>query len=165
LLEYSRVGTTKDILGETDMNEVVSSVLNVFKLKIEETNASIVVGHLPVLPNTRRTQMNQLMQNLIGNALKYNISAKPEIIIDAQEDEHSWTFSVKDNGIGFETKFNQKIFDIFQRLHSQSEYSGTGIGLSICKKIVERHGGKIWVNSTEGVGSTFYFSFPKNATE
>ena len=165
LLEYSRVGTTKDILGETDMNEVVSSVLNVFKLKIEETNASIVVGHLPVLPNTRRTQMNQLMQNLIGNALKYNISAKPEIIIDAQEDEQSWTFSVKDNGIGFETKFNQKIFDIFQRLHSQSEYSGTGIGLSICKKIVERHGGKIWVDSTEGVGSTFYFSFPKNATE
>ena len=165
LLEYSRVGTAKDKLGETNMNEVMRSVLNVFKLKIEETKASITYSNLPVLPNTRHTQMNQLMQNLIENALKYNTSAKPEISIDVKEEDNHWLFSIKDNGIGFENQFSKKIFDIFQRLHGQSQYSGTGIGLSICKKIVERHGGKIWAESTEGFGSTFFFSFPKTTSE
>ena len=161
LLQYSRVSNTTDELGETNMNEVAQEVIKFLRLIVKEKNASITVNHLPVLPNTRHTQMNQLMQNLIGNGLKYNTSATPEITVSAKEDDKNWIFSIKDNGIGFEVQFKEKIFDVFQRLHSQSEYPGTGIGLSICKKIVERHGGKIWAESTEGVGSTFYFSLPK----
>ena len=161
LLEYSRVNSNTDALGETDMNEVMREVVKVFRLIIKERNASIIVNQLPVVARTRHAQLNQLMQNLIGNALKYNTSAVPEITVNAKEDDHSWIFAIKDNGIGFESAFSQKIFDVFQRLHSQSEYPGTGIGLSICEKIVVRHGGKIWAESTKGVGSTFYFSLPK----
>ncbi|MEY4929817.1 MAG: hypothetical protein RI909_541, partial [Bacteroidota bacterium] len=160
LLEYSRVNTSTDALGNTNMNEVVLDVKDIFRAQITETNATITASVLPVLPNTRRTQMVQLLQNLVGNALKYNTSTTPTIHIDVKEDDHRWIFSVQDNGIGFDPKFAEEIFTIFQRLHTRSEYAGTGIGLSICKKIVERHGGKIWAESTPGSGSTFYFSIP-----
>ena len=165
LLEYSRAGTQAVELTDTDMNEVLKDVLNVLRVTIKETDASIICNPLPVLPKTRRTQMAQLMQNLIGNALKYRGSEKPEIYIDAIENEDHWILAVKDNGIGFESTNAERIFDVFQRLHNATEYSGTGIGLSICKKIVERHGGKIWAESTPGVGSTFYFSIPKTPKE
>jgi PAS domain S-box-containing protein len=164
LLEYSRVNTSTDALGNTNMNEVVLDVKDIFRAQITETNATITASVLPVLPNTRRTQMVQLLQNLVGNALKYNTSTTPTIHIDVKEDDHRWIFSVQDNGIGFDPKFAEEIFTIFQRLHTRSEYAGTGIGLSICKKIVERHGGKIWAESTPGSGSTFYFSIPKSTS-
>lgn len=162
LLEYSRVGTNNDLAADTDMNIVMEEVLGNLKVKLEELHGVVHYDHLPVLPNTRRTQLVQLMQNLIGNSLKYHSERPPEIIVSAQEEADSWVFSIKDNGIGFDMKFAEKIFVIFQRLHNNSEYSGTGIGLSICKKIVERYGGRIWVESLPGVGSTFYFSISRH---
>lgn len=158
LLEYSRVGTLKEDNADTDMNEVVQTVLEILKNKIREADAVVEVENLPVLPNTSKTQMLQLMQNLLSNALKYHGEEKPKVKICAAREDGQWVFSVKDNGIGIDPKFQEKVFIIFQRLHNKKEYSGTGIGLSICKKIVERHGGKIWVESGSGEGSTFYFS-------
>ncbi len=105
--------------------------------------------------------MFQLMQNLVGNALKYHGDEKPVIRIEAREEAEQWLFAVTDNGIGIDPRFSEKIFIIFQRLHNKNEFSGTGIGLSICKKIVEKHGGKIWVESAPSGGSTFYFTIPK----
>ena len=162
LLEYSRVGTSDYITADTDMNEVVNDVLNTFKNTLKELDATVTVASLPVLPNTRKLQMGQLMQNLVGNALKYHGDAKPLISIDVIENESEWLFTVKDNGIGIDQQYSEKVFIIFQRLHNQDEYSGTGIGLSVCKKIIEKHGGKIWVDSTPGEGSTFFFTYPKN---
>jgi two-component system CheB/CheR fusion protein len=161
LLQYSRTSRSRDTVGNTDMNEVVKEVMQTFDEKIKELKAVFHISNLPVLPNTRRTQMVQLMQNLVGNALKYHGTNRPEIEISATENEKEITFCVKDNGIGFDKKYAERIFVIFQRLHSKSEYSGTGIGLSICKKIIEIHGGKIWVDSESGKGSSFYFSLPK----
>ncbi len=161
LLEYSRTGTNKDIPSDTDMNEVMADVLNVLSNSINEQQAVIVVDHLPVLPDTSRIQMFQLMQNLVGNALKYHGDEKLMIKISVRDDINQWIFSVEDNGIGLDSKFSEKIFVIFHRLHSRDEFSGTGIGLAICKKIIDKMGGKIWVESKLGVGSTFYFIVPK----
>ena len=116
---------------------------------------------MPSLPNADKTQMIQLFQNLIGNALKYSGDKQPCIEIEATEKEDEWLFAVKDNGIGFDERFAEKIFVIFQRLHNRSEYSGTGIGLAICKKIIDRHGGKIYAHSVPGEGSTFWFTIKK----
>ena len=161
LLEYSRTGTNTDIPADTNMNEVMQEVMMVLHNSIREQHAVVEVDPLPVLHNTSKIQMFQLMQNLISNALKYHSERKPIIKIGARLVDESWVFSIKDNGIGIDPKFADKIFIIFQRLHNKTEFSGTGIGLSICKKIVEKHGGKIWVESTPGEGSIFYFSIPK----
>jgi len=161
LLEYSRTGTNTDIATDTNMNEVMQEVLMVLHNSIREQHAAVEVEGLPVLHNTSKIQMFQLMQNLISNALKYHSERKPLIKIGARVVDAAWVFSIQDNGIGIDPKYADKIFIIFQRLHSKTEFSGTGIGLSICKKIVEKHGGKIWVESTPGNGSTFYFSIPK----
>jgi chemotaxis family two-component system sensor kinase Cph1 len=106
------------------------------------------------------TQLGQLFQNLIGNALKYRNSKAPVIHFGARRDRESWIFSVHDNGIGIDLQYADRIFVIFQRLHTREEYPGTGIGLAVCKKIVERHGGRIWLDSELSKGSTFYFSIP-----
>jgi PAS domain S-box-containing protein len=161
LLEYSRTGTNKDVATDTNMNDIATDVLRVLKSTIEEEQAMVITGDLPVLPNTNKLQMFQLMQNLVGNALKYHGDEKPVIRIDAKEEAQQWQFEVSDNGIGIDPRFSEKIFIIFQRLHNKNEFSGTGIGLSICKKIVEKHGGKIWVESAPTGGSTFYFTIPK----
>ncbi|MEO6230248.1 MAG: PAS domain S-box protein [Ferruginibacter sp.] len=161
LLEYSRTGTNKMENEETDMNKIMEDVLRILKTDIAENQAIIDVSNLPVLFNTNKILMFQLMQNLIGNALKYKSELAPVIHIAAIEAPAMWMFKVKDNGIGLDPKFADKIFLVFQRLHSRNEYSGTGIGLSICKKIVEKHGGKIWVESSPGKGSTFYFTISK----
>jgi chemotaxis family two-component system sensor kinase Cph1 len=104
--------------------------------------------------------MVQLMQNLLGNAIKFHSQQPPRIHIAARLEKGNWLISVQDNGIGIDPQFNERIFVIFQRLHDRSEYPGTGIGLAICKRIIERHGGKIWVDSQPGQGSTFYFTMP-----
>ena len=158
LLEYSKVSSSKELTSDTDMNEIVAEVLRVFALKIGEQQAIINVGQLPVLAGTLTSRLFQLMQNLIGNALKYQGPAAPEISIQATEEYDHWLFTVADNGIGIDPFFAEKIFIIFQRLHSKDEFKGTGIGLSICKKIVEMHGGKIWVAPNLPFGSIFCFT-------
>jgi light-regulated signal transduction histidine kinase (bacteriophytochrome) len=160
LLKFSRVGTTVEENSEVDCNMLLKNVIKVYEQKINENEAKIRVRELPVIKGNR-TQLEQLFQNLIGNALKYRGKDAPCIEIGANEEGAGWVFHVKDNGIGIEKKFYEKVFVIFQRLHGKNEYGGTGIGLAICKKIVERHGGKIWIESEPGSGTTFYFSFPK----
>ncbi len=160
LLKFSRVGTTAEENSEVDCNMLLKNVIKVYEQKINENEARIRVGELPVIKGNK-TQLEQLFQNLIGNALKYRGKDAPCIEIGATEEGPGWVFHVKDNGIGIEKKFYEKVFVIFQRLHGKNEYGGTGIGLAICKKIVERHGGKIWIESEPGNGTTFYFSFPK----
>lgn len=161
LLEYSRAGRSQEELGDTDMNKVTAEVVYTYEPEIQKRNAIVKIGALPVLSATRRVQMIQLLQNLIGNALKYNNSIQPIIQIESTETETNWQIAIKDNGLGFEPKYAEKIFLIFQRLHNKEEYSGTGIGLAICKKIMELHGGTISVASEPGAGSTFYLTFPK----
>lgn len=162
LLDYSRVSTRRQHLEEVRIDFVINDVLQNLRLRIEEKHAVVKTSTLPLLPNADKTQMIQLFQNLIGNALKYSGNKPPLIEIEAIEKEDEWLFSVKDNGIGFDKRFADKIFVIFQRLHNRSEYSGTGIGLAICKKIIDRHGGKIYAESVPGEGSTFWFTIKKH---
>lgn len=164
LLDYSRVSTRKQQLEKVDMQLVMQEVLQNLGLQIEEKRAVIEVGKMPVLTWADKTQMVQLLQNLVGNALKYSDQQPPLVQISVKEENNEWQFAVKDNGIGFEQKFAEKIFVIFQRLHNKTEYSGTGIGLAICKKIVDRHGGTIRVESEPGKGSIFYFTISKQLT-
>jgi two-component system CheB/CheR fusion protein len=161
LLEYSRVGSNKDDISDIDTNILLNEVVNVFVSRIDEMKATILVDpNLPVV-KANKTQLFQLFQNLVGNALKYHTGESPLVHITGKEEEHYFIFSVQDNGIGIKPIFFEKIFVLFQRLHHKTEYSGTGIGLAICKKIVERHGGRIWVESEPGKGSCFYFSISK----
>ncbi len=162
LLEYSRTGRSQDEPGFTDMNKVIAETLALFEHEITSKNVQIDIEQLPILPNTIKGQMLQLMQNIISNGLKYNRSATPHLQIKAVENNEHYIISIKDNGIGFDPKYSDKVFMIFQRLHNKSEFSGTGIGLAICKKIMELHGGSITVESTPGSGSTFKLFFLKN---
>jgi|GEM_PF-6913109 len=159
LLAYSRVTTKGRPFEPTDCRDAVQGACANLKLRIDETGSRIEYGQLPtVLADS--SQLTQLFQNLIGNALKYRSLQPPRISIEAELRDREWLFSVQDNGIGIEPRYFERIFVIFQRLHSRSEHSGTGIGLAVCKKIVERHGGIIWVSSEPGTGSTFYFTIP-----
>jgi PAS domain S-box-containing protein len=160
LLQYSRVGTNIEKFNVTPLNEVLQYVLLVLKDKIEKTKAVITLQDLPVI-TANKALLNQLFVNLLSNALKYNDSKPPEIEIGCKEELDKYIFYVKDNGIGIDPKFHEKVFVIFQRLHGKTQYSGTGIGLAVCKKIVAIHSGKIWLESEPGIGSTFYFSIPK----
>ena len=162
LLNYSRVSTSRQKLEQVHIDVVIKDVLQNLSLRIEEKQAVIKTSSLPLLSMADKTQMIQLFQNVIGNALKYSGDKQPLIEIDAVDKEDEWLFSVKDNGIGFDERFADKIFVIFQRLHNRSEYSGTGIGLAICKKIIDRHGGKIYAESVPGEGSTFFFTIKKH---
>ncbi len=154
LLEYSRIGTSKELLMDTDMNAVAAQVLETFSSKINDAGGVTKVQLLPVI-KANKTQMTQLFQNLVSNSLKYNTSFVPEIEIGCEDKGDTWQFFIKDNGIGIEGKFFDKVFVIFQRLHNKSRFSGTGIGLAVCKKIIERHGGTIWIESVAGEGATF----------
>jgi PAS domain S-box-containing protein len=165
LLEYSRVGSNKDDLSEIDTNVLLKEVQNIFVSRITEMKANIIVDTLPRSVSANRTQLFQLFQNLIGNALKYHTGESPVVHIQGKEEDNQFVFSVRDNGIGIKPLFFEKIFVLFQRLHHKNEYSGTGIGLAICKKIVERHGGKIWVESEPGKGSCFSFSISKTPAQ
>jgi len=160
LLLYSRVGINKENFTATDLNEVMQYVNHLLEEDIKKNRAVITVKPMPVI-SVNKTLISQLFVNLVSNASKYHGDKEPEIEVAYAEEPGNWIFYVKDNGIGIDPKFFDKIFIIFQRLHNKSEYSGTGIGLAICKKIVEIHKGKIWVESESGKGSTFYFSIPK----
>jgi light-regulated signal transduction histidine kinase (bacteriophytochrome) len=160
LLQFSRVSSTVIALQPVDIQEIVNDLKNLFKNKLLETGGQINAINLPIIM-ADKTPITQLFQNLIGNALKYRSERPPIIYVNCVESKTDFTFSIIDNGIGIDPKFFEKIFVIFQRLHSKNEYSGTGIGLAICKKIVDRFNGKIWVEATPGKGSNFMFSFPK----
>lgn len=161
LLEYSRIGKMELLLETINLNDVIADIINVNKTVIEEKGAIIICDNLPKV-NANRTAIMQVFQNLISNALKYHQNLRvPKIEISSVEHEDHWQFEVADNGIGIDSQFFEKIFVIFQRLHNKQEYSGTGIGLAICKKIVESHGGSIWLQSEIGQGTTFYFTIKK----
>jgi PAS domain S-box-containing protein len=159
LLTFSRVGTRGKDLAPTDCEAVLAKTLQALEITARETAATITHDKLPTVMGDE-TQLGQLLQNLISNGIKYRNSRPPVIHIEARRDEASWLFSVKDNGIGIDPQYAEKIFVIFQRLHTRDEYEGTGIGLAVCKKIVERHHGKIWVESELGKGSNFHFTLP-----
>ncbi|MBX3016082.1 MAG: PAS domain S-box protein [Caldilineaceae bacterium] len=159
LLAYSRVSTRGKTFTLTDCEEVFQQVMASLEIAIEERNATIYHEPLPTLL-ADHMQMVQLFQNLLGNAIKFSDTEAPIIQIRVCRQANEWLFAVQDNGIGLEPQFAERIFIIFQRLHSKADYPGTGIGLAICKKIVERHGGRIWVESELGQGATFYFTLP-----
>ena len=161
LLDYSQIGNKKE-LEQVDCNKMLHNVLADLGIAINEAGADIKSDSLPVI-NGYATELKQLFQNLITNAIKFKKEgASPEINISVHKNGSYWQFAFKDNGIGIEEKYNEKIFVIFQRLHSRTEYEGSGIGLSHCKKIVELHKGRIWVESTPGSGSTFSFTIKEN---
>lgn len=160
LLEYSLIGRQKSF-DTIDLSSVLKEVFANLKTTIEESGAEIEWAGLPTV-KANRLGMAQLFQNLIVNAIKYRSEKIPEILITAESKPDMWIFSIKDNGIGIDPQFKERIFEMFQRLHPKSEYSGTGVGLAVCKKIVENHGGKIWVESQKGSGSVFYFTIRKN---
>ncbi len=159
LLEYSRLGTQGKQMEPTDSSAVLDLALDNLKLAVEESDAEVTRDALPTVTYIA-WQLAQLFQNLISNSIKFHGQEPPRVHISAERKGDEWVFSVRDNGIGLNTKFADRIFIIFQRLHTVGEYPGTGMGLAICKKIAERHGGRIWVESEPGKGSTFYFSIP-----
>jgi light-regulated signal transduction histidine kinase (bacteriophytochrome) len=161
LLSYSRVNTHGNPPSPTDVGEVLGQVITNLRVAIGESGARITHESLPVV-EADATQLVLLFQNLIANAIKFCSTLPPQILISAEKKDTYWVFSVQDNGIGLDPEFADRIFTIFQRLHSRNDYPGTGIGLAICKRIVERHGGSIWVKSAPGEGSTFYFTLPAN---
>lgn len=162
LLEFSRVGKYQDDPNDIDLNHIVDEAIKLHHRAIESSQATVTVTDtLPTIKG-HRSPVLQLFQNLIGNALKYcSDNVKPEITISVTSINNHYQFTVKDNGIGIDSKYHDKIFVIFQRLHSRDEYSGTGMGLAIVKKIIDSFGGKIWLESEVGKGSAFYFTLPK----
>jgi light-regulated signal transduction histidine kinase (bacteriophytochrome) len=160
LLSYSRVESGGREFAEVDMNKALSTALSDLEAVIRTQGAEIESGDLPRVA-ADMTQMTQLFQNLVGNAIKYHGPEKPRISIGAAEDHEGWTFSVRDNGIGIAPEHQEKIFQMFHRLHAREDYEGTGIGLAIAKRIVDRHGGRIWVESGGKNGSTFFFTMPQ----
>jgi PAS domain S-box-containing protein len=157
LLMYSRVGTKGKVLRVASSQAALDEALGNLRNAIEEHGAIITHDALPTVL-ADEIQLVQLFQNLVGNAIKYQDKAIPEVHVSAQQHDSKWMFSVRDNGLGIEPRYFERIFGMFQRLHKRDEFAGTGIGLAVCKKIVERHGGTISVESTPGQGSTFRFA-------
>ncbi|MBL7686146.1 MAG: HAMP domain-containing protein [Deltaproteobacteria bacterium] len=160
LLAYSRVGTKGKPLEPTDANKCLQDSLFNLQGALQDSGGSVTHDSLPILM-ADPVQLTQLFQNLIGNGLKYRGDRIPKIHVGLKDLGDEWQIGVKDNGIGIDPKYFDRIFVIFQRLHTKEEYAGTGIGLSVCKKIVERHKGRIWVESIPGEGATFLFTIPK----
>ena len=162
LLAYSRVGTRGKELKRIPAQDALDRALVNLRASIESSGAQVTHDALPeVLADD--TQLTQMFQNLIGNAIKFKRTDEPiRVRVGVSDGGAEWRFSVSDNGIGIEAQYYQRIFMVFQRLHTRDEYPGTGIGLAICKKVVDRHRGRIWVESAPGKGSTFHFTLPKS---
>jgi light-regulated signal transduction histidine kinase (bacteriophytochrome) len=160
LLDLSRVKTRGDKFAPTDCEAVLNDVLNDLRMSIGEAEADVTHDPLPTVM-ADKAQLAQVFQNLIANGIKFRREGvPPRVHVSAEQEGDEWVFSVEDNGIGIDPGQADRIFQIFQRLHTREEYEGTGIGLALCKRIVERHGGRIWVESEVGEGSTFTFTLP-----
>jgi PAS domain S-box-containing protein len=159
LLNYSRVSTRGEPFKSANCQDILHEVRDSLRVAIDESGATLTYDTLPEVM-ADHTQLTQLFQNLIGNAIKFRGEVSPKIHVTAEHKDAAWLFSVRDNGIGIEPQYAERIFDIFQRLHSRRDYPGTGVGLAICRKIVERHGGQIWMESALGHGTTFNFTLP-----
>ena len=160
LLSYSRLNSSNTEFSPISMEKVLDNVLANLQLILKENNAEINInGSLPTITGDE-SQMIHVFQNLVSNGIKFNDKDSPKVNISVKKDENGWIFSVSDNGIGIAPEYQKQIFEIFKRLHDRDEYPGTGIGLAICQKIIERHGGNIWVESSQGNGSIFYFCIP-----
>ncbi|QRV17590.1 PAS domain S-box protein (plasmid) [Haloterrigena salifodinae] len=164
LLEYSRIDTQGEPFEPVDLDAVLEDVLTDLQMMIEESDAEIAVDSLPRVRGDE-SQLRQLLQNLLSNAIEYSGDEPPRVEITAQRCGRMWRFSVEDEGIGIDPDDADRIFRVFQRLHSREEYDGTGIGLALCRRIVERHGGEIWVESESGEGATFSFTLPRAGTD
>jgi len=163
LLAFSRINTQKVEIEKLDLRKLIKRLLIEINSSIEEKNGRIIVKNIPEFINGDESRVRQIFQNLMTNGLKFTKEgAQPEVIVDCKENSTHYQFSVSDNGIGIEADYLDKIFLMFKKLHSENKYTGTGIGLSICKKVVEQHDGVIWVESEFGKGSTFYFTIRKN---
>lgn len=161
LLEYARIGRTKDSIEEFELEDLLANVTSLLSGKIAEKQAEIVLK-TPITIRTWRSPLNQVLMNLLDNSIKYSKrDIPPRIEIEVVQELNNWHFKVSDNGIGIDEKYFPKLFVIFQRLHSNNEYSGSGIGLAVIKKIIDNLGGKIWLTSTIGDGSCFHFLLPK----
>ncbi|MGK7905353.1 MAG: ATP-binding protein [Hormoscilla sp.] len=163
LLSYSRLGKKEFVLDATDCNQVVAQVLSNLQGAIASSGAIVAYENMPTVM-ANEWQIAQLFQNLIANAIKYSrpdLAPRVNVSVEMKQELNEWQFGIHDNGIGIKPEHFERIFDIFQRLHNAEEYSGTGIGLAICKKIVESHKGRIWVESELGVGTSFYFTIPE----
>jgi light-regulated signal transduction histidine kinase (bacteriophytochrome) len=160
LLAYSRVGTHGKAFQEIDCEAALQKALVNLRATINDSGVALTNDPLPAV-EADASQLVQLFQNLIGNAIKFRGSNAPSVHISAEDGGEAWLFGVKDNGIGIDPQYFDRIFMVFQRLHGKAEYPGTGIGLAICKKVVDRHGGRIWVESQQGHGSKFCFALPK----
>jgi len=163
LLAYSQVAARGKPFEPTDCRVVLEQVLNNLQTTVDKSGASVTHDPLPTLM-ADGAQLAQLFHDLVSNALKFRGERPPEIHVGAERRESEWLFSVRDNGTGIEPQYFERIFHIFQRLHTWDEYPGTGIGLAICKRIVERHGGRLWVESEPREGSTFYFTLLEDVT-
>src|SRR6266566_1637491 len=159
LLEFSRVSTRGKALQPVDVTRVLGTVRANLSVAIQDAGALVTNDDLPTVM-ADETQLVQLLQNLIGNAIKFRGRDRPHVHVGAQATATEWVFAVRDNGIGIAPEYFERIFVIFQRLHARDEYPGTGIGLAVCRRILDRHGGRIWVESEPGHGSTFYFALP-----
>jgi hypothetical protein len=161
LLAYSRVNSQELNLSQTDCETVVLGAMRNLEVAIKESGAAIDWDPLPVLWADQR-QLILLFQNLLANAIKFRRKDEcPRIHVSSVDSDAEWIISVQDNGIGIDARHAERIFQVFQRLHTRQEYPGTGIGLAVCKKVVERHGGKLWVEAEPGAGCTFRFTIPK----
>lgn len=159
LLAYSRVSAAEKVLKPVDSGAVVAAVIERLSPLIRESGAAVRAHQLPIVMSDE-LELGQVFQNLISNAVKFRADRAPRIEIMAESEDGMWRLSVSDNGIGIDAKFGERIFQMFQRLHERGKYEGSGIGLAIAKKIVERHGGRIWFVSSVGQGTTFHFTLP-----
>ncbi len=159
LLAYSRVGTRGEELTPTEIVPLLEETLSNLEVAIGESNAEIVYSDLPRVMGDP-SQLRQLLQNILGNALKFRSEKRPRVELAAERNGDHWTFSIRDNGVGFDQRYADRIFGVFKRLHRNAEIPGTGIGLAICQRIIDRHGGRIWAESELGEGSCFYFTLP-----
>jgi light-regulated signal transduction histidine kinase (bacteriophytochrome) len=164
LLEYSRVDVEPRPFEQVSMREAFDRASSLLDAAVREAAATVTSDELPEVTGDR-SQLVQLLLNLLGNAIKYRGAEPPRVHVTAQSRGDDWLFEVRDNGIGIAEKHHQQVFEVFKRLHDQKQYPGTGIGLAICRRVLDRHGGKIWVESKLGEGSAFFFTIAKDGTQ
>lgn len=160
LLDYSRIESRTKPFQQVSMLDIFHDASMILRAAVKETAGTLTHGELPAVMGDK-AQLSQLLVNLIGNGLKYHGEEPPHVHVDAEENSEDWTISVRDNGIGIDPQFHERIFEIFRRLHTHEEYKGTGIGLAVCRRIVKKHNGRLWLTSKPGEGTTFFFTIPR----